>query len=207
MALASGKCPKCGEIIKVNAEKKSGFCSKCGQPIDVQPSLSLFAQAQEPAQAQPVRKAPTQSARAAAPLNADAKIKEMFEFCGSESDFLMLRSKVMEMSVSDTDKAKLLEALDQATKKRLAEAFEKAEKYKSATESPMSTIIGGICLAAIGLAVNYFFHMKWPGIAGVALGIIGIIGTFMDRFNKKEMQANKAAADLIALYRSRGYKI
>ena len=49
--------------------------------------------------------------------------------------------------------------------------------------------------------------MKWPGIAGVALGVIGIIGTFMDRFNKKEMQANKAAADLIALYRSRGYKI
>ena len=201
MALASGKCPKCGEIIKVNAEKESGFCSKCGQQIDVQQSLSLFAQAR------PVRKAPTQSARAAAPLNADAKIKEMFEFCGSESDFLMLRSKVMEMSVSDTDKAKLLEALDQATKKRLAEAFEKAEKYKSATESPMSTIIGGICLAAIGLAVNYFFHMKWPGIAGVALGALGIIGSFMDRFNKKEMQANKAAADLIALYRSRGYKI
>lgn len=133
MALASGKCPKCGEIIKVNAEKESGFCSKCGQQIDVQQSLSLFAQAQETAQARPVRKAPTQSARAAAPLNADAKIKEMFEFCGSESDFLMLRSKVMEMSVSDTDKAKLLEALDQATKKRLAEAFEKAEKYKSAT--------------------------------------------------------------------------
>ena len=39
MALASGKCPKCGEIIKVNAEKESGFCSKCGQQIDVQQNL------------------------------------------------------------------------------------------------------------------------------------------------------------------------
>lgn len=216
MAKVFGKCPHCGEIIPVNDEKETGFCSKCGQQLDVQQSIlayqSLDAAGPAPVQ-QDQGKATTRSStaqrRQATPraANSSQKVREMFQMCSSEQDFLMLRSNVLQMSVSDTEKADLLAALDEATKERLSATLQLAKEYEESKESPMNTILGCILLVVIGFAIQHFFSIGWAGIASIVLAALGIFGTMTDKLDKTKAGQRASAASLIAAYREQGYKI
>lgn len=119
----------------------------------------------------------------------------------------MLRSKIMEMNISDGEKAHLLEILDNATKQRLENTLKKAKDYEESQESPLSLLLGCIVIAGIGLAINHFFSMTWPGVVSVGLAIIGVIGNISDRHNRKNIEENKNAAELIEQYRKLGYSV
>lgn len=132
----------------------------------------------------------------------------MWEFCNSEQDFLMLRSKIQQdMTISDSDKSKMLDILNKKTATRLKETMAKAKDYSESQQSPISTILGCIIIAAIGLAINYFFSKTWPGIIMCALAVIAIIGTLADRNNKSKIAEDKRAAELIQAYRDQGYRL
>lgn len=219
MAKVSGKCPVCGEIIRVNDERETGHCAKCGVEISVSESIRLFnanpsVEAAQP-QPQPVtsqRRVKREQREHEAELkaqsdNAKQRIHDMFQQCSNEQDYLSLRPRIMEMSVSDAEKARLLEALDTATKERLTNTMKQAKDYEESQESPLSLLIGFVAIIAIGFAINHFFSVTWPGIAAIVLSVIGLLGTINDRCNKKKVAENKAAAELIAEYRRLGYKI
>lgn len=222
MAKVSGKCPVCGKIIHVNDERETGHCGKCGVEINVPESIRLFHTnlSVETAQPQDQAAAPQTSQRRvkreqrehkaeikAQADNAKQYIHDIFQQCSSEQDYLALRPKIMEMNVSDAEKARLLEALDIATKERLEETLKKAKDYEESQESPVSLLIGFVAIIAIGFAINHFFSATWPGIVAVILSVIGLFGAINDRCNKKKVAENKAAAELVAEYRTLGYKV
>lgn len=217
MSRVSGKCPVCGEITRVNDEKQIGHCGKCGKEIDVAESIRLFqsnpttqAEAHQASVSQRHIKREQREREAEQQVQADnAKqyIHDMFQQCSNEQDYLALRSRIMGMAVPDGEKARLLEALDIATKERLADTIKKAKDYADSQESPASTLIGLVVIIAIGFAINHFFSVTWPGIVAVVLSVFGLFGVISDRFDKKKVAENKAAADLIAQYRELGYKI
>lgn len=134
MAKAKGKCPVCGASIYVNDEKEIGHCTQCGAQINVAESIRLAAQdatistppARTAASATPQTSSQRAARRTARTQKAELRaqqtsavqtIHDMFQICTTEQDYLMLRPKVMQMDVSDAEKARLLEALDDATKK------------------------------------------------------------------------------------------
>lgn len=119
----------------------------------------------------------------------------------------MLRKRILDMALSEREKGMLLSVLDEMTKQRLKDTLKKAADYKSSLESPVTGIIGAIVIAAIGLAINYFFSMKWPGIVCMILAVLALIGFISDHFDKKGMEENKKAAELIEEYRKQGYKL
>lgn len=218
MARVSGKCPVCGETIRVNDEKENGHCSKCGAQINVSESIRLFqanpseatSHQAEGAASQRHLKREQREREAEARIQADnakQRIHDMFQQCSNEQDYLSLRPRIMEMNISDSEKACLLEALDNATKERLEDTLKKAKDYAESQESPFSLLVGLIFIAGIGLAINHFFSMTWPGIISVSLSVLALFGNISDRCNKKKVAENKAAADLIAQYRRIGYKI
>ena len=135
------------------------------------------------------------------------KICDWLQMCSTEQDFLVLRKRILDMALSEREKGMLLSVLDEMTKQRLKETLKKAADYKSSLESPVTGIIGAIVIAAIGLAINYFFSMKCPGIFFVFLALFAIIGVISDRFDKKAMEENRKAAELIEEYRKQGYKL
>lgn len=218
MAKVSGKCPVCGEVIRVNDEKETGHCGKCGVEISVSESIRLFNANPDANTAPPPQDAALQrrakreqrereaEAKAQAD-NAKQHIHDMFQQCSCEQDYLALRSRIMEMSASDTEKARLLEALDLATKERLEDTLKRAKDYAESQESPFSLLVGFAAIIGIGFLINHFFSVKWAGIAAVVLSVIGLLGGLSDRFDKKKIAENKAAAELIAEYRKLGYKI
>lgn len=218
MARVSGKCPVCGAITRVNDEKERGHCVKCGAEINVSESIQLFqsnpvsetaAQTpSEPSQRQLRREQREREAESKAQIDqAQQRIHDMFQLCANEQDYLMLRPKIIEMDLSDSEKAHLLEALDNATKKRLKDKFESANSYKESQESSWSILLGFVVIIGIGLAVNHFFSMVWPGRIAIGLAVIGLFGVVSDRFNKKKLSEGKQAAALIEEYRKLGYKI
>lgn len=217
MSRVSGKCPVCGEITRVNDEKQIGHCGKCGKEIDVAESIRLF-QSNPTAQAEAHQASVSQrhvkreqrereAEQKAQADNAKQHIHDMFQQCSNEQDYLALRTRIMGMAVSDGEKARLLEALDIATKERLADTIKKAKDYAESQESPASTLIGLVFIIAIGFAINHFFSVTWPGIVAVALSVFGLFGVISDRCDKKKVAENKAAADLVDKYRELGYKI
>lgn len=219
MAKVFGKCPVCSEIIRVNDEKETGHCGKCSVEINVPESIRLFNANPSAETAQPQTQAATSQRRVkreqrereaeikAQADNARQYIHDIFQQCSDEQDYLALRPKIMEMNTTDAEKARLLEALDVATKERLADTIKQAKDYAESQESPASMLIGFVAIIAIGFAINHFFSVTWPGIAAVILCVIGLFGTISDRCNKKKVAENKAAAELIAEYRKLGYKI
>ena len=229
MAKTAAKCPVCGAIIHVNDEKESGHCVKCGAEINVLESIQLYKVRPESEDGYQREAAVSQSEecetagvsqrqlrREAKAREAEAKtraveteqtIHNMFQLCTNEQDYLMLRPKIMDMNVDDNEKAALLEALDSATQDRLEDVLEKAKDYKDSQESPLNLLIGAVAIAGIGLAINHFLSMFWPGAIAVALAVIGFIGNISDRHDKKKLAENKAAAELIEQYRKLGYKI
>lgn len=221
MARVSGKCPVCGEVIHVNDEKEIGHCGKCGAQINVSESIQLFQTSPSPAptsvpQQTVVSTSQRNIKREQREREAEAKmqvsqakqrIHDMFQQCSDEQSYLSLRPKIMEMDISDSEKARLLEALDNATKERLKVMLEKAQAYEESQESPLNLIVGVVALIGIGLAVNHFFSKKWVGIVIIILAIMGLIGGLGEKFDKKKIAENKAAANLIAEYRKMGYKI
>lgn len=217
MSRVSGKCPICGEIIHVNDEKQIGHCGKCGKGIDVAESIRLF-QINPTAQTEAHQASVSQrhikreqrereAEQKAQADNAKQHIHDMFQQCSNEQDYLALRSRIMGMAVSDGEKARLLEALDEATKERLTDTIKKAKDYAESQESPASTLLGLAVIIAIGFAINHFFSVTWPGIVAVILSAFGIFGAISERCDKKKVAENKAAADLLAKYRELGYKI
>ncbi len=132
-------------------------------------------------------------------------IDNMFQFCTTEQDFLQLRSKVLGMDCSESEKAKLLEELDFATEERLKDTIKKAKSWKESQESPVGTLVGCVVLLLICLFARKFF----PTVATIlaVIIVIGMVGIIMDRFDKKKQAENKAAAELIDQYRQQGYKI
>lgn len=132
-------------------------------------------------------------------------IDNMFQFCTTEQDFLQLRSKVLGMDCSESEKAKLLEELDFATQERLKDTIKKAKSWKESQESPMGTLVGCGVLLLICLFARKFF----PAVATIlaVLLVIGMVGIFVERFDKKKQAESKAAAELIDQYRQQGYKI
>lgn len=218
MAKVSGKCPVCGAITRVNDEKISGYCAKCGSEINVAESIQLLQKKVEAAEMPPRQAGSSQrqqrreerakeAENKAKAVRSAQKIHDMFQLCANEQDYLMLRPKIMEMKITDDEKAGLLEALDSATKERLKEVLKKANDYKESQESPLSAVIGCVVIVGIGLAVNYFFSMTWPGVIAIGFAVIGLIGALIDKFDKKKLQENAAAANLIEQYRKLGYKI
>ncbi|OUN10202.1 hypothetical protein B5G40_10640 [Flavonifractor sp. An9] len=135
------------------------------------------------------------------------KVSDWLQMCSTEQDFLMLRKRILDMALSEREKGMLLSVLDEMTKQRLKDTLKKAADYKSSLESPVTGIIGAIVIAAIGLAINYFFSMKWPGIVCMILAVLALIGFISDHFDKKGMEENKKAAELIEEYRKQGYKL
>lgn len=219
MARVSGKCPVCGEIIRVNDEKAIGHCGKCGAEINVSESIRLF-QTSPTTATTPLQPQATTSQRRvkreqreheaeikAQADNAKQYIRDIFQQCSNEQDYLALRPKIMGMNVSDAEKARLLEALDVATKERLVDTIKQAKDYEESQESPVSMLIGFVVIIAIGFVINHFFSVTWPGIVAVVLSVIGLIGNINDRLNKKKIAEGKAAAELITEYRKLGYKI
>lgn len=218
MARVSGKCPVCGAITRVNDEKESGHCVKCGAEINVSESIRLFQlnpvvemakQPQsEPSQRQLRREQRERENESKAQIDqAQQRIHEMFQLCATEQDYLMLRPKIVEMDLSDSEKAHLLEALDNATKERLKDKFDSAHSYKESQESPWSALLGLLVIVGIGLAVNHFFSMVWPGRIAIGLAVLGLFGAISDRLNKKKLAEGKQAVALIEEYRKLGYKI
>lgn len=216
MARVSGKCPKCGQIISVNDEREQGHCGKCGAAIITAEAIELFYSDSATSVNQPKgdslrQRRRSERAKEIADKELDdaahQMIQDMFQLCAVEQDFLMLRSKIMEMDITDSEKARLLSYLDSATSERLKDEVKKAKSYEESQKSPVSAIIGMICIAGIGLFINYFFDMKVPGVVAVVLAVLGVIGTLQERFSKKTIAENKAAAELIAKYREAGYKL
>lgn len=222
MAKAKGKCPVCGASIYVNDEKETGHCTQCGAQINVAESIQLASQ-NAPISTAPVRAAadatPQPSSQRAArrtertqkvelraqQTSAVQTIHDMFQICTTEQDYLMLRPKIMQMNVSDAEKARLLEALDNATQKRLAGVLEKAEEYKKDQDSPG---MGCMIAVVIGLAVALlFFFGPIPAVVWAGLGIMGLFYNNKEQNDEKKKAEKKAAADLIAQYRKLGYKI
>lgn len=134
-------------------------------------------------------------------------IQDMFQLCASEQDYMALRARILQMDRPDKEKARLLACLDSATSQRLKETIEKAKTYSESQESPLNLVLGFAVIAGIGLLINYFFHMRIPGIIAIVLAVIGVFGNLHDRYDKKTAAENKAAAELIEQYRKLGYKI
>lgn len=222
MAKAKGKCPVCGASIYVNDEKEIGHCTQCGAQINVTESIRLAAQdatistppARTAASATPQTSSQRAARRTARTQKAELRaqqtsavqtIHDMFQICTTEQDYLMLRPKVMQMDVSDAEKARLLEALDDATKKRLSDVLEKAEEYKKDQDSPG---MGCMIAMVIGIAVVLLFFLgPIPAVIWAGLGIIGLFYNNKEQNDEKKKAEKKAAADLIAQYRKLGYKI
>lgn len=233
MARASGKCPHCGQIIHVNDERERGHCGKCGAEISTQEAILLFQQGQsassgaashfDPSQSDPLRqqrraerakeraeREQQQSKERAEKEQIDMAsqmIQDMFQLCTSEQDYMALRARILQTDRPDGEKAKLLSCLDSATSQRLKETIEKAKTYAESQESPLSLVLGSAVIAGIGLLINYFFHMRIPGIIAVVLAIFALFGGLHDRYDQKTVAENKAAAELIEQYRKLGYKI
>lgn len=222
MERIDGKCPQCGEITKVIPERETCFCSKCRAQINVQESIRLLQKAGDTPPTvgnQPVRaeiRTSTAKRREERERQADAKaratdvaqrINDMFQLCSSEQDFLMLRSQILNMNIAENEKAELLSALDAATKQRLQTTFDLAAQYAEANESPASLILGCIVIIATGLAINYFFTMKWPGIIAGVLVALALLGKLMAKGDKRKMEECKKAVELLQKYREAGYKI
>lgn len=233
MARVSGKCPYCGQVIYVNDARERGHCGKCGEEISTQEAILLLNEEQtdpsgpsahfEPSQADPLRQQrraerakeraereqQQSKERAEKEQNdiASQMIQDMFQLCASEQDFMGLRAKIMQMNRPDGEKARLLSCLDSATSQRLKETLEKAKTYEESQESPLSLIFGCVVIAGIGLLINYLFHMRIPGIIAIVLAVFGVFSGLHDRYDKKTVAQNKAAAELIEQYRKLGYKI
>lgn len=212
MARTEGKCPICGALIHVNDEKETGHCGKCGAEINVLKSIRLLQTEESAPVTQTVgstaRRVKKEMKEREAEIvfkarESEREIHDMFQLCTDEQDYLMLRPQILEMNISDSDKAQLLEALDQATAQRLESTIKNAKDYQESNGSLLSII--GVCVffAAVGLAINYFFSKVWPGRIGVVLAIIYFVGQMMNRHSKEK----KAAAELVAQYRKMGYKI
>lgn len=203
-----GICPICQKTISVDPEKETCHCVKCGKEITIQESIQLYKKHGGDPSAPVPHKQPQQEAR---PKNRtkspDIRIDEMFQLCNKEEDFLMLRSNIQNMAIPDHEKSKLLDVLNKKTAIRLQDTLAKAKEYSESQESPASMIIGCIIIAAIGLAINYFFSKTWPGIIMCALAVLGVIGSLADRANKTKVAENKRAAELIQAYRDQGYQI
>lgn len=203
-----GICPICQKTISVDPEKETCHCVKCGKEITIQESIQLYKKHGGDPSAPAPHKQPQQEAR---PKNRtkspDIRIDEMFQLCNKEEDFLMLRSNIQNMAIPDHEKSKLLDVLNKKTAIRLQDTLAKAKEYSESQESPASMIIGCIIIAAIGLAINYFFSKTWPGIIMCALAVLGVIGNLADRANKTKVAENKRAAELIQAYRDQGYQI
>lgn len=209
MEKVSGICPSCHQAILVNPEKETCFCVKCGKGVQVQQSIQLFKELGESELSQSPSEKPRQITKAPTrPVGPREKIKEMFQLCGSEEDFLNLRSRILDnQDISDYEKARLLEALDQETEIRLKETKEKAEKYHESQESPSNMLVGCIAIAVIGLLINYFRSTTLPGVIMCFLAVFGYIGNMSERKNTTKIAENKRAAELIQAYRDKGYKI
>ncbi len=218
MAKVNGKCPVCGALIHVNDERALGHCGKCGAEINVQQSIQLLGEQPTPAaqetpdavpsparnpQRQLRREARTQSAaQRSSAADAEKTVQEMFLFCSNEQDFLMLRSKIMGLDVTDHEKAALLAALDTATKERLKDMMEKAKKYEENQVSPGTLLLG--CVVIVG---GCFFLNPIAGLAALAFCAIGLIGNMSERHDQKKLADGQYAAQLIQQYRDLGYKI
>lgn len=222
MAIVNGKYPQCGAVTKVNETKETAFCTQCGNQINVQQSIYLLKAAErarpDHAQAGQTNHTRTTTSqrrenreRAAEKQVMEAetrqKVSDWLQMCSTEQDFLMLRKRILDMALSEREKGMLLSVLDEMTKQRLKDTLKKAADYKSSLESPVTGIIGAIVIAAIGLAINYFFSMKWPGLVCMILAVLALIGFISDHFDKKGMEENKKAAELIEEYRKQGYKL
>ena len=203
-----GICPICQKTISVDPEKETCHCVNCGKEITIQESIQLYKKHGGDPSAPVPHKQPQQEAR---PKNRtkspDIRIDEMFQLCNKEEDFLMLRSNIQNMAIPDHEKSKLLDVLNKKTAIRLQDTLAKAKEYSESQESPASMIIGCIIIAAIGLAINYFFSKTWPGIIMCALAVLCVIGNLADRANKTKVAENKRAAELIQAYRDQGYQI
>ena len=203
-----GICPICQKTISVDPENETCHCVKCGKEITIQESIQLYKKHGGDPSAPVPHKQPQQEAR---PKNRtkspDIRIDEMFQLCNKEEDFLMLRSNIQNMAIPDHEKSKLLDVLNKKTAIRLQDTLAKAKEYSESQESPASMIIGCTIIAAIGLAINYFFSKTWPGIIMCALAVLGVIGNLADRANKTKVAENKRAAELIQAYRDQGYQI
>lgn len=223
MGKALGICPHCGAVVPVKDELETGFCVKCRQQLDVRQSILAYQSsgATEQATVQQIQEETTlrsstaqrrqareeaagTKARAA---NAKQKVREMFQMCSSEQDFLMLRGKVLQMDKTDAEKADILAALDEATKERLSDTIKLAKEYEESKESPMSLILGCIFIVAIGFAIQHFFSIGWAGIASIVLAVLGLFGSFSDKMDKKKTEQRQSAAELISAYREQGYKL
>lgn len=213
MARSEGKCPVCGAFIYVNDEKELGHCGKCGAEIRVAESIRLLhmepnASTSQVGNSVSTRRTKREAKERAAEIalkarESEQRIHDMFQLCANEQDYLMLRPKILEMNISDSDKAQLLEALDQATAQRLQDTIKDAKDYQESSGSVWSILAVCIFLAAIGLAINYFFAKVWPGRICIVLSVLCFIGQMQTRHDKKK----KAAAELVARYRDLGYKI
>ncbi len=199
-------CQKCGKELEETME----FCPSCGSrqgirvpdplPQKMDPDTNSTASMSEQQKKEETQE---QAKRVA----AKKRIEEMFSLCSTEQEFLMLRPQILQTPISDAEKAVLLQELDIATSVRLESTLELAEDYEEIKESPIGTIVVCCVLAGIGLAVNYFFSMKWPGIICCAIGALSIAGTMMERVDKNKVARQKEAAELIETYRKQGYKI
>jgi len=223
MAMVSGKCPICSELIKVNNEKDTGFCNKCREKISVQQSIELLnksdaivADQPEIPQFEQGRRMSTSQKRNERERAAEARVKvaeaaqqisDMFQLCINERDYLMVRPKIIEMNIADSEKAGLLIALDAATKERLTDVLEKAEKHEKLKESPMNIFLGCLLIIGVGFAINYFFSTTWPGIVAIGLAILGFLGDAGERYNVKKNEEYENAAIMIEGYRQLGYKL
>ena len=194
-------CHKCGKALDMGME----FCPFCGAKVtrrDVQVEVPIPTEevAEEHTMKQEVVEETKQTL-------AKKRIEEMFTLCGREEEFLMLRQKILQMEVEEEEKATLLMALDDATRVRLDPIIELAEDYEEIRDFPVGNVIGCTVLAGIGLVINYFFSMKWPGIICCILAVLSIAGTMMDRVDRKKVAREREAAEWIERYRKQGYKI
>lgn len=201
-------CHKCGKEI----DKDMEFCPSCGTKQNVKAVEIPVQEASEEAIAEnssgkkeEPKKEETQERSER--IAAEKKIEEMLALCSTEQEFLMLRSRIIRMEISDTEKAILLELLDTATKVRLDPILELAEDCEEIKDSPVGNFMACGVFAGIGLAINYFFSVKWPGIVCCILAVLSIAGTMMDRLDRNKVARQKEAAELVAEYRRQGYKI
>ena len=149
------KCPSCGKVSMVDEGTMEDICPYCGEffseskggLVSAKPAKAPSASENQPGW----RKSPAQ------------KVSDMFTLCSSEREFLGLRERIMQMDTADEEKVLMLNALDQATKTRLADVMEDAAEYETKKKEKMG--LGALIITCIVIAgIGFYFWGTTGGL-------------------------------------------
>ncbi len=129
-------------------------------------------------------------------------VEALIIHCKNETDYLDLHNVILKGNAPETDKIQMLRILDEFTKVRLLQELDDESNltfYRDEVKSMRSSII-------IYLVIGFLLTAKfsWAFFVAVVLCISGYCGAKEDREN---LARAERSAHLVAIYRTRGFKI